>query len=258
LTDGIEDEPDSSASLFKQRFDAIDFTDEVNESYRTFSLMCAFVYYCLTYHFQFASEDEIEVDNHVSTLITAAPPTAVAMPVTTQPIVTLLDISQGITRLHPSCSTLTVGELQKLCQRPKELRLIYDFNSLLRTSNVNDSPSASASTAFLHYVIHMANQCLTAINDRQCQSEMKTTKKTNSKKQQTSRSKCYCSCCSHQHQLPTKEQRRPSAKATNSPNAEICALLQMPQSIPTQDMIMGNNDDISTLQGMTLYRIDRL
>jgi uncharacterized protein with WD repeat len=77
---------------------------------------------------------------------------------------------------------------------------------------------------------------------------MKTTKKTNTKKQQTSRSKCFCSCCSHQHSLGPKDQRRPSAKAANSPNAEICALLQMPQSIPTQDMIMNTNDEISTAQ----------
>jgi hypothetical protein len=159
--------------------------------------------------------------------------------------VTLTDISQGLSRLNPSFSTLTIGELQKLLQRPKELRLIYDFNSLSRTNNMCDP---SSPTAFLHYVIQMANQCLTAIADRQLQSEIKTTKKTNTKKQQTSRSKCYCSCCSHQHQLGAKEQRRPSAKAANSPNAEICAFLQMPQSIPPQDMIIGANDDIATVQ----------
>jgi hypothetical protein len=94
----------------------------------------------------------------------------------------------------------------------------------------------------------MANQCLTTIADRQSQLEMKTTKKSTTKKQQISRSKCFCSCCSHQHPLSTKDQRRPSAKATNSPNAEICALLQMPQSIPTQDMIISANDDILTVQ----------
>jgi len=140
---------------------------------------------------------------------------------------------------------LTIGELQKLLQRPKELRLIYDFNNLSRTTNINDS---SSSTAFLHYVIQMANQCLTTIADRQSQLEMKTTKKSTTKKQQTSRSKCYCSCCSHQHSLGTKDPRRPSAKAANSPNAEICALLQMPQSIPSQDMLIGANDDIATMQ----------
>ena len=42
-----------------------------------------------------------------------------------------------------------------------------------------------------------------------------------------------------------KEQRRPSTKASNSPNTEICALLQMPQSIPSQDI---PNDDILTVQ----------
>jgi len=94
----------------------------------------------------------------------------------------------------------------------------------------------------------MANQCLTTIADRQSQLEMKTTKKPTTKKQQTSRSKCYCSCCSHQHPMGPKEQRRPSAKAANSPNAEICALLQMPQSIPTHDMMTGANDDISIVQ----------
>lgn len=94
----------------------------------------------------------------------------------------------------------------------------------------------------------MANQCLTTINDRQCSSESKITKKSTTKKQQLSRSKCFCSCCSHQHSLGGKEQRRPSTKAANSPNAEICALLQMPQSIPTQDMIINGNDDLSTLQ----------
>jgi hypothetical protein len=31
LTDGIEDEADSNAGLFKQRFDILDFTDEVNQ-----------------------------------------------------------------------------------------------------------------------------------------------------------------------------------------------------------------------------------
>ncbi len=140
---------------------------------------------------------------------------------------------------------MTIGELQKLLQRPKELRLIYDFNNLSRTTNINDS---SSSTAFLHYVIQMANQCLTSIADRQSQLDMKTTKKSTTKKQQISRSKCFCSCCSHQHQLGTKDPRRPSTKAANSPNTEICALLQMPQSIPTQDMIIGANDDILTVQ----------
>ena len=77
---------------------------------------------------------------------------------------------------------------------------------------------------------------------------MKTMKKVNTKKQQTSRSKCYCSCCSHQHALGTKEQRRPSTKAANSPNSEICALLQMPQSIPTQDVIISGSDEITTAQ----------
>jgi hypothetical protein len=92
----------------------------------------------------------------------------------------------------------------------------------------------------------MANQCLTSIAERQLQTEIKTAKKPNTKKQQTSRSKCYCSCCSyHQHQLNTKDLRRPTAKTSNSPNAEICALLQMPQSIPTQDF---SNEDILTVQ----------
>jgi hypothetical protein len=168
-----------------------------------------------------------------------------------QPLVTLNDVAQGITRAHPACSTLTVGELQKLCQRPKELRLIYDFNNLTRANPVTEAVStpSSSHTAFLHYVIQMANQCLTAINERQCPSETKTTKKTNAKKQQTSRSKCYCSCCSHQHPLGPKEQRRPSAKAANSPNAEICALLQMPQSIPSQDLLIGANEEIGAIQG---------
>ena len=34
LTDGTEDEPDSSSALFKQRFDAIDFTDEVKINFK--------------------------------------------------------------------------------------------------------------------------------------------------------------------------------------------------------------------------------
>ena len=159
--------------------------------------------------------------------------------------VTLADLSQGITRINPLFSTLTIGELQKLLQRPKEFRLSYDFNNLSRT-NTNES-SSTPPTAFLHYVIQMANQCLTSIAERQLQTEMKIAKKPNTKKQQTSRSKCYCSCCSyhHQHQLGNKDQRRPSTKTTNSPNAEICALLQMPQTIPTQDF---SNDDILTVQ----------
>lgn len=163
------------------------------------------------------------------------------------PTVTLLEISQGITRLQSFSSTLTIGELHKICQRPKELRLVYDFNNLLKTANPNDS---SSSTAFLHYVIQMANQCLTSMNDRQSQSESKTTKKSNGKKQQTNRSKCFCSCCSHQHTIAPKEQRRPMNKASNSPNAEICALLQMPQSIPSQDIIVSATDDISAIQGL--------
>jgi hypothetical protein len=140
---------------------------------------------------------------------------------------------------------LTIGELQKIFQRPKELRLTYDFNNLSRTTYINDSLS---STAFLHYVIQMANQCLSTIADRQLQLEMKTMKKPNTKKQQTPRSKCFCSCCSHQHPLGPKEQKRPSTKAANSPNVEICTLLQMPQSIPTQDMLIGANEEISMLQ----------
>jgi hypothetical protein len=195
----------------------------------------------IIFSLQFPSEDEIEPETN------ALPPLPTTVPTisTNHSTVTLVDISQGMSRFNPSFSTLTIGELQKLLQRPKELRLVYDFTNLSRMNNMNDS---SSSTAFLHYVIQMANQCLTTIADRQLQLEMKTIKKPNTKKQQTSRSKCYCSCCSHQHLLGTKDQRRPSAKAANSPNAEICALLQMPQSIPTQDMMISANDEISTVQ----------
>lgn len=148
-----------------------------------------------------------------------------------------------MTRANPLLSPLTIGELQKLLQRPKELRLIYDFNSLSRANTNEPSP-----TAFLHYVIQMANQCLTSIAERQLPTEIKTARKTNTKKQQQiSRSKCYCSCCPYhqQHQLNIKDQRRPASKASNSPNAEICALLQMPQSIPPQDYA---NDEMLTVQ----------
>lgn len=106
----------------------------------------------------------------------------------------------------------------------------------------------SSSTAFLHYVIQMANQCLTSIAERQLQTEMKTSKKSNTKKQQISKSKCYCSCCSyHQqhHQINTKDQKRPLIKTSISPNTEICALLKMPQTILNQDF---SNDDILTVQ----------
>ncbi|CAF0866233.1 unnamed protein product [Adineta steineri] len=218
LVDSTEDEADSNANLFKQRFDILDFTDE------------------------FPSEDEIELDTNAPIPIPTIAPTIS----TNNSVITLTDITQGMTRLNSSFLTLTIGELQKLLQRPKELRLTYDFNNLSRTTNMNDS--SSSSTTFLHYVIQMANQCLTSIADRQSQLEMKTTKKINTKKQQTSRSKCFCSCCSHQHPINTKEQRRPPTKATNSPNAEICALLQMPQSIPSQDMMMNSNDDVLTVQ----------
>ncbi|CAF2380202.1 unnamed protein product [Rotaria sp. Silwood2] len=223
LIDSIEDEADSNSTLFKQRFDILDLIDE------------------------FPSEDEVEPETNTSAPIPLPPPppTTTSSTSANNPTVTLADISQGITRNNSLFSILTIGELQKLLQRPKELRLIYDFNNLSRTTNTNDCMSP---TSFLRYVIQMANQCLTAMADRQSQLEMKTTKKPSTKKQQTSRSKCYCSCCTHQHPLNTKEQRRPSAKAANSPNAEICALLQMPQSIPTQDMMIGTNDDILTVQ----------
>ncbi|CAF4530531.1 unnamed protein product [Rotaria sp. Silwood1] len=225
LIDSTEDEADSNLASFKQRFDILDLIDE------------------------FPSEDEIEPETNTSASIIPPPPpppsTTTLSTSTNNSTVTVVDVSQGITRNNSLFSTLNIGELQKLLQRPKELRLIYDFNNLSRTTNTNDCIS---STSFLHYVIQMTNQCLTAMADRQSQLEMKTTKKTNTKKQQISRSKCYCSCCTHQHPLNTKEQRRPSAKAANSPNAEICALLQMPQSIPTQDMMIGTNDDILTVQ----------
>ncbi|CAF4514747.1 unnamed protein product [Rotaria sp. Silwood1] len=225
LIDSTEDEADSNLASFKQRFDILDLIDE------------------------FPSEDEIEPETNTSASIIPPPPpppsTTTLSTLTNNSTVTVVDVSQGITRNNSLFSTLNIGELQKLLQRPKELRLIYDFNNLSRTTNTNDCIS---STSFLHYVIQMTNQCLTAMADRQSQLEMKTTKKTNTKKQQISRSKCYCSCCTHQHPLNTKEQRRPSAKAANSPNAEICALLQMPQSIPTQDMMIGTNDDILTVQ----------
>ncbi|CAF0889864.1 unnamed protein product [Rotaria sp. Silwood1] len=216
VIDGTEDEADSNAGLFKQRFDAIDLTDE------------------------FASEDEIEPDTNVSAPIPTTAPTTT----TNNPTITLADLSQGITRTNPLFSTLTIGELQKLLQRPKEIRLVYDFNNL---SRMNTNESSSSTTTFLHYVIQIANQCLTSIAERQSQTEMKTSKKTNTKKQQTSRSKCYCSCCSyhHQHQLINKDQKRTSTKTANSPNAEICALLQMPQTIPNQDF---SNEDILTVQ----------
>ncbi len=184
---------------------------------------------------QFASEEEIEPDASASAPIS----TTAATTTTNNPTVTLADLSQGITRTNPLFSTLTIGELQKLLQRPKELRLIYDFNNLSRTNTNESSP-----TAFLHYVIQMANQCLTSIAERQLQTEIKTAKKTNTKKQQISRSKCYCSCCPY-HQLNIKDQRRPLTKAANSPNAELCAFLQMPQSIPPQDFA---NEDILTVQ----------
>ncbi|CAF3386625.1 unnamed protein product [Rotaria sp. Silwood1] len=225
LIDSTEDEADSNLASFKQRFDILDLIDE------------------------FPSEDEIEPETNTSASIIPPPPpppsTTTLSTLTNNSTVTVVDVSQGITRNNSLFSTLNIGELQKLLQRPKELRLIYDFNNLSRTTNTND---CITSTSFLHYVIQMTNQCLTAMADRQSQLEMKTTKKTNTKKQQISRSKCYCSCCTHQHPLNTKEQRRPSAKAANSPNAEICALLQMPQSIPTQDMMIGTNDDILTVQ----------
>jgi hypothetical protein len=38
LIDGIEDEADSSAGLFKQRFDILDFTDEVNKLFLSFKI----------------------------------------------------------------------------------------------------------------------------------------------------------------------------------------------------------------------------
>jgi hypothetical protein len=189
---------------------------------------------------QFASEEEIEPDVNASAPIS----TTASTTTTNNPTVTLADLSQGITRSNPLFSTLTISELQKLLQRPKELRLIYDFNNLSR-SNPNES---SSPTAFLHYVIQMANQCLTSIAERPAQTENKAAqKKTNTKKQQVSRSKCYCSCCPyhHQQQLHIKDQRRPSAKTTHSPNAEICAFLQMPQSIPMQDF---SNEDLLTVQ----------
>lgn len=159
------------------------------------------------------------------------------------PSITLADLSQGMTRTNPLLSPLTIGELQKLLQRPKELRLIYDFNNLSR-ANTNNEPSP---TAFLHYVIQMANQCLTSIAERQLQTETKTARKTNTKKQQIARAKCYCSCCPYhqQHQLNIKDPRRPVTKASNSPNTEICALLQMPQSIPPQDY---TNEEMLTVQ----------
>lgn len=176
-------------------------------------------------------------------------PTTAPITTANNPTITLADLSQGINRVNPLFSTLTIGELQKLLQRPKEIRLIYDFNNLSRTSATELSSSSSSlpSTTFLHYVIQIANQCLTSIAERQLQTEMKTAKKPNTKKQQTSRSKCYCSCCSyhHQHQFGAKDQKKPIAKAATSPNAEICALLQMPQTIPTQEF---TTEDILTVQ----------
>ncbi|UJR10374.1 hypothetical protein I4U23_014579 [Adineta vaga] len=171
LIDSAEDEPDSSAGLFKQRLDTIDFTDEC------------------------ASEDEIEPDPNVPTSLSTTVPSTN----TNNPFVTLLDLTQGINRINPLFSSLTIGELQKLLQRPKELRLLYDFHNLSHT-NSTESPNTFINT----------------------------------KKQQTLRSKCYCSCCAH-HQLNSKDQRRPSTKAIHSQNTELSALLQMSQSIPTQE-----------------------
>lgn len=140
-------------------------------------------------------------------------------------------------------STFTIGELQKLLQRPKEFRLIYDFSNLSRSTTNESSP-----IAFLHYVIQMANQCLTSIAERQVQIDSKTSKKPITKKQQqTLKSKCYCSCCPYhqQHQINIKDQRRITTKTTISPNTELCAFLQMPQSIPPQDY---SNDDLLNVQ----------
>lgn len=150
-----------------------------------------------------------------------------------------------MTRPNLSFSTLTIGELHKIFQRPKELRLSYDFNQLLRSTNSNDF---SSSTGFLHYIIQTANQCLSTMTDRQIQVDMKTVKKPSTKKQQILRSKCICSCCSHQHSLGMKEQRRPTTKAANSPNTDISTLLQTPQSIPYKDMMLGASEEISTFQ----------
>ncbi|CAF5098020.1 unnamed protein product, partial [Rotaria sp. Silwood1] len=119
----------------------------------------------------FASEDEIEPDTNVSAPIPTTAPTTT----TNNPTITLADLSQGITRTNPLFSTLTIGELQKLLQRPKEIRLVYDFNNL---SRMNTNESSSSTTTFLHYVIQIANQCLTPIAERQSQTEMKTSKKT--------------------------------------------------------------------------------
>ncbi|CAF1174340.1 unnamed protein product [Adineta ricciae] len=210
LVDGVEDEADTSAGLFKQRLETIDFTDEG------------------------ASEDEIEPDSNTATSLPASAPSTS----TSHPTTGLSDLIQGITRSNSLFSNLTIGELQKLLQRPKELRLLYDFLPLSR-ANTTDSPNA-----FLHYVIQIANQCLTSLAERQAQTEMKTAKKINTKKQQTVRSKCYCSCCAH-HQLSNKDQRRPSTKMTSSPNTDLCSLLQIPQATTSQE---SSNEDILTVQ----------
>jgi len=155
---------------------------------------------------------------------------------------TLSDLSQGISKSNCLFSTMTIGELQKILQRPKEIRLTYDFNNLSRTTNSNES---SSSTAFLHYVIQIANQCLTSIADRQSSIETKVTKKPNAKKHQTSRTRCYCSCCSHSHSINSRDQRRPGIKTTNSPNTELCVPIQMP--IVSETISSNNNEEISAV-----------
>ena len=224
LIDGAEDESDSSAGLFKSRFDIVDFTDDV----RKVLFILARDYHPRSF-LQVGSEDEIEPETNAPAPTTSSNTLSI----------TLADVSQGMTRPNPSFSILTIGELHKIFQRPKELRLTYDFNHFLRSTNSNEVLS---STAFLHYIIQTASQCLSTMVDPQTQVDMKTMKKSNTKKQQISRSKCFCSCCTHQHPLGLKEQRRPTTKSTNSPNTDICALLQMPQTIPT-------SEEISTFQG---------
>ncbi|CAF0992985.1 unnamed protein product [Adineta steineri] len=241
LIDGTEDEADSSAGLFKQRFDTIDLTDEFAsedeiEPDANVPAPVIIVMEQLLHLLMFASEDEIEPDANVPAPVSQT----VTMPTVNNPTITLADLTQGMTRINSLFSTLTIGELQKLLQRPKELRLIYDFNNLSRT-NTNE-----LSSTYLHYVIQIANQCLTSIAERQLQTEMKTAKKTNTKKQQILRSKCYCTCCSHHHhQLNTKDQKRSSTKVNNSSNTDISALLQKAQSIPAEEFL---NEDILTVQ----------
>ncbi|CAF0807539.1 unnamed protein product [Didymodactylos carnosus] len=223
--DITEDEADSSGNsnlLFKHRYDIINLNEEVCSEDEVDTDMIA-VHNEMEIDIPLASKQiEITVNNDVNNIqITPAPM------IPTTPKITMADLRNGISRTNNFLSSLTIGQIHKMFQRPKELRFVYDFTRRNNIANKDEDD-----LTFLHYIIQLANQCLVNLT---VQKETKTMTKKSTKKQRT---KCLCSCCNHHGKdnnrriTPTTTKIVSNSNEKNLIKNDVNILLQTPKQLP--------------------------